>query len=155
MRWWPLYGHDSRDCYAAPAHSWDGPTGVEATLVIARRLLNNPPSAHASPLAAKQWRHDVDQLVAAAINTPYHEGGRQEPTAAHLHSPSVARAPPSAHVPHQARVLSSIATASLRDELIHRRQGEDSRITIERHRERRRNIEGRNVERDFESLAPA
>jgi hypothetical protein len=41
------------------------------------------------------------------------------------------------------------------DELIHRRRGEDSRITIERHRERHRNIEGRNLERDFKSLAPA
>jgi hypothetical protein len=68
----------------------------------------------------------------------------------HSHSPSAAHAPPSAHVPHQARVLPSIATVDLHDELIHRRWGEDSRITIERHRERRRNLE-----RDFESLAPA
>jgi hypothetical protein len=58
-------------------------------------------------------------------------------------------------VPHQARVLPSIATAHLHDELIRRRRGEDSCITIERHCERRRNIEGRNLERDFESLAPA
>jgi hypothetical protein len=58
-------------------------------------------------------------------------------------------------VPHQARVLLSIATADLRDELIRRCQGEDSRITIERHRERHRNVEGCNLERDFESLVPA
>jgi hypothetical protein len=52
-------------------------------------------------------------------------------------------------------VLLSIATSDLHNELIHHRRGADSRITIERHRERRRNIKGRNLERDFESLAPA
>jgi hypothetical protein len=46
-------------------------------------------------------------------------------------------------------------TIDLCDELILRRRGEDSCITIECHRERRRNIEGRNIERDFESLASA
>jgi hypothetical protein len=45
--------------------------------------------------------------------------------------------------------------ADLRDELIRCHWSENSRITIERHRERRRNIEGRNLERDFESIAPA
>jgi hypothetical protein len=74
---------------------------------------------------------------------------------AHSRSPSASRAPPSDRMPHQARVLPSIMTAGLRDELIHCRQGEDSRITIERHRERRCNVESRNLERDFESLAPA
>jgi hypothetical protein len=57
--------------------------------------------------------------------------------------------------PYQAHVLSSIVTADLRDELIHHRWGEDRCITIERHCERRHNIEGRNLERYFESLAPA
>jgi hypothetical protein len=52
-------------------------------------------------------------------------------------------------------VLPSIVMADLRDELICRRKGEDSRITIECHHERHRNIEGRNHERDFESLAPS
>jgi hypothetical protein len=45
--------------------------------------------------------------------------------------------------------------AGLCDELICRRRGEDSHITIERHRERRHNIEGCNLERDFESLVLA
>jgi hypothetical protein len=45
--------------------------------------------------------------------------------------------------------------ADLHDELIHRHRGEDSRITIERHCERRRSVEGRNLKRDFEFLAPA
>jgi hypothetical protein len=98
-------GHDSRDCYVAPALGRDGldtaaSGGVEATLVTARRLLNNPPTVHASPSAAEQWRHDGDHLVVAAINTPHHEGGRQEPVAAHSRSPSAARAPPSARVSH-------------------------------------------------------
>jgi hypothetical protein len=68
--------------------------GVKATLVAARRLLNNPPSAHASPSVAEQWRHDVDQLVIVAINTLHHEGGQQEPTSVHSRSPSATRAPP-------------------------------------------------------------
>jgi hypothetical protein len=33
---------------------------VETTLVAARRLLNNPPSVHASPSAIEQWHHNVD-----------------------------------------------------------------------------------------------
>jgi hypothetical protein len=70
-------------------------------------------------------------------------------------SPLTVRAPPSPHVPHQARILSIIATTDLRDEHIRRRWGEDCRITIEHHRKRRHNIEGRNLERDFKCLAPA
>jgi hypothetical protein len=73
--------------------------GVEATLVVARRLLNNPPSAYASPSAVEQWRHDVDQLIVAAINTPQYDGGRQELTVAHLRSTTAAC------VPHQMCVL--------------------------------------------------
>jgi hypothetical protein len=49
--------------------------GVEATLVTAHRLLNNPPLAHASPSVTEQWHHNVDQFVVAGINTPHHEGG--------------------------------------------------------------------------------
>jgi hypothetical protein len=58
-------------------------------------------------------------------------------------------------VSHQARVLPSIAMADLQDELICRRRSEDSHITIEHHHERRSNIEGRNLKRDFESLVLA
>jgi hypothetical protein len=49
---------------------------VGAMLAAAHQLLNNPPSALASPSAMKQWRHDVDQLIATTINTLHHEGGR-------------------------------------------------------------------------------
>jgi hypothetical protein len=69
--------------------------GVEATLVGAHRLLNNSPSVHASPPTTEQWHHDVNQLIVAAINTPHHEEGRQEPAAMHSRSPSVARILPS------------------------------------------------------------
>jgi hypothetical protein len=127
---------------------------VGATLAASRQLLNNPPSAHASPSAMKQWRHDVDQLIVTTINTPHHEGGWQLPSAAHSRSPSAARAPPYVCMPHQLRMLLSIATTDLHDELIHRCWGEDSQITIECHRERHCNIEGCNLDRDFESLAP-
>jgi hypothetical protein len=43
----------------------------------------------------------------------------------------------------------------LHDKLICRHGGENSRITIEHHRERHCNSKGRNLESDFESLAPA
>jgi hypothetical protein len=45
-------------------------------------------------------------------------------------------------------------TADLRDEINRCRGWEASRTTIERHCERRRNIEGRNLEKDFDSHAP-
>jgi hypothetical protein len=48
---------------------------VRATLAVAHRLLNNPPSVHAFPSIAEQWCHDVDQLVVAAIRI-MREGGR-------------------------------------------------------------------------------
>jgi hypothetical protein len=51
-------------------------TGLEATLEVARQLLHIPPGPHASPSAAEQWCHKVDELIIAAINTPPHGGGR-------------------------------------------------------------------------------
>jgi hypothetical protein len=48
--------------------------GLDAVLLAARQLLNNPPLAGASPSAVEQWRHDVDQLVIATINTPHYKG---------------------------------------------------------------------------------
>jgi hypothetical protein len=103
----------------------------------------------------EQWRHDVDQLIVTAINTTHHEGGQPEPMVAHSRSASATRALPSVRMPHQACLLPIIVMDDLHDELIHSHRGEDSRITIERHRERLHNIDGRNLKRDFESLAPA
>jgi hypothetical protein len=42
----------------------------------------------------------------------------------------------------------------LRDELNRRRAGEDARISLGRVRERRRNLEGHNLEQDFAAAAP-
>jgi hypothetical protein len=50
--------------------------------------------------------------------------------------------------------MASYQTTDLREEINRRRGGEDSRTTIERNRERRRDIEGRNLERDFDLHAP-
>jgi hypothetical protein len=106
MRWWPLYMVTTaatgmqHQRSAGMVRTPPPAAGVEATLVATRQLLNNPPLVHASPSATEQWCHDVDRLVVAAINTPHHEGGRQEPAAAHSRSTLAARAPPSTRVPH-------------------------------------------------------
>jgi hypothetical protein len=143
--------------------------GADATLLMARQLLNNPPPSEASPSAAEEWRRNVDQLVVAAINTPLQERRCQlsaqhshTPTA---HAPSAARAPPVERAPpvgpdacqttrHRAPIA-SYATADLRAEINRRRGGEDGGVTIERRRERRRDIEGCNLEKDFDSHAPS
>jgi hypothetical protein len=46
--------------------------------------------------------------------------------------------------------MASCQTIDLREEINRHRGGEDSRTTIERNHERRRDIEGRNLERDFD-----
>jgi hypothetical protein len=133
--------------------------GPDAALLAACQLLNNPPPIGTSPSAAKQWRHDVDQLVIASINKPHHDGRRQ-PSTQQSHFSSAARAPsvaqagarPSAQ--HRAP-MASYQMTDLREEITRRRGGEDSRTTIERNRERHRDIEGCNLERDFDLHAPA
>jgi hypothetical protein len=51
-------------------------------------------------------------------------------------------------------LMASYRTTDLGEEINRRRGGEDSRTTIEHNRERRRDIEGRNLERDFDLHAP-
>jgi hypothetical protein len=111
-------------------------------LSVARELLRHPPSSKASSGAMKQWRDDVDRLLGMA-----HSGStrsrprpsqRQREASAYVRSPSVR----GAH------------TNDLRAELNRRRAGEDARISLERARERRRNIEGRNLDQDFAAVAP-
>jgi hypothetical protein len=142
--------------------------GADETLLAACQLLNNPPPSGASPSVAEEWCRNVDQLIVAAINTPLHERWCQ-PSAQHSHTtvahvPSAARTPPVERAPpvrpdacqtarHRAP-MASYATADLRAEINRRRGGEDGRVTIERRRERRRDIEGRNLEKDFDSHAP-
>jgi hypothetical protein len=144
--------------------------GADTTLLAACQLLNNPPPSGASPSAAEEWRRNIDQLVVAAINTPLHERWCQ-PSAQYSHTPPVAHAPSAAHAPpvehappvgpdarqtvrHRAP-MASYATADLRAKINRCRGGEDGRVTIERRRERRRDIEGRNLEKDFDSHAPS
>jgi hypothetical protein len=111
-------------------------------LSVARELLRHPPSSKASSGAMKQWRDDVDRLLGMA-----HSGStrsrprpsqRQREASASVRSPS----------------LRGAQTNDLRAELNRRRAGEDARISLERARERRRNIEGRNLDQDFAAVAP-
>jgi hypothetical protein len=111
-------------------------------LSAARELLRHPPSSMASPGAMKQWRDDVDRLLGMAHSTSNksrpRSSRRQHEASASVRSPSVRGA----------------QTNDLRAELNHRRAGEDVRISLERARERRQNVEGRNLDQDFAAVAP-
>jgi hypothetical protein len=48
--------------------------------------------------------------------------------------------------------MASVATTDLQAELNHRREGKDNHITIKCKCVRHRNLEGRNLEKDFGSL---
>jgi hypothetical protein len=120
--------------------------GPDAALLAVRQLLNNPPLDGASPSAAEQWHHDVDQLIIAAINTPHREGRRQ-PSVQQSRFPLAARTPSMARVPlgvpgtclpvRHHTPMASYRTMDLREEISHRQGGEDSRTTIEGNCERR------------------
>jgi hypothetical protein len=75
--------------------------GIDDALLAVRQLLNNSPPSEASPSAAEQRRHDIDQLIIAAINTP-HQERRCQPSAQQsrvlpaTRTPSVATSTPSA-----------------------------------------------------------
>jgi hypothetical protein len=111
-------------------------------LSAARELLRHPPSSTASPGAMKQWRDDVDQLLGMAHSTSTRSmsrsSRRQHEASASVRSPSVRGA----------------QTNDLRAELNRRRAGEDALISLERAREHRQNIEGRNLDQDFAAVAP-
>jgi hypothetical protein len=111
-------------------------------LSAARELLRHPPSTTASPGAIKQWRDDIDRLLGMAHSTSTRSrprsSRRQHEASASVRSPSVRGA----------------QTNDLRAELNRRRTGEDARVSLERARERRQNIEGRNLDQDFTVVAP-
>jgi hypothetical protein len=90
----------------------------------------------------KQWRDDVDRLLSMAHSTlarsKPRSSWRQREATASVRSPSVR----------------GVQTDDLRTELNRRRMGEDARIYLERARERRQNIEGRNLDQDFAAVAP-
>jgi hypothetical protein len=111
-------------------------------LSAARELLRHPPSSTASPGAMKQWRDDVDRLLGMAHSTSTRSrprsSRRQHEASASVRSTSVRGA----------------QTNDLRAELNRRRAGEDARVSLERARERRQIIEGRNLDQDFIVVAP-
>jgi hypothetical protein len=111
-------------------------------LSAARELLRHPPISTASPGAMKQWRDDVDRLLGMAHSTlsrsRTRSSRRQHEASASVRSPSVRGA----------------QTNDLRAELNRRRAGEDARASLGRTRERRQNIDGRNLDQDFAAVAP-
>ena len=111
-------------------------------LSAARVLLRHAPSSTTSPGGMKQWRDDVDQLLGMAHSTSTRSRSRssrrQHEASASVRSPSVRGA----------------QTNDLWAELNHRHAGEDAQISLERARERRQNIEGRNLDQDFAAVAP-
>jgi hypothetical protein len=104
--------------------------------------LRHPPSSTASPGAMKQWRGNVDRLLGMAHSTSTRSrtrsSRRQHEASASVRSPSVRGA----------------QTNDLRAELNRRRAGGDARVSLERARERRQNIGGRNLDQDFAAVAP-
>jgi hypothetical protein len=90
----------------------------------------------------KQWLDDIDRLLGMVHSTSTRSrprsSRRQREATTSVRSPSVRGA----------------QTDDLRAELNRRRTGDDARISLERARERRQNIEGRNLDRDFAAEAP-
>jgi hypothetical protein len=90
----------------------------------------------------KQWRDDVDRLLGMAHSTSSRSrprsSRRQREAMASVRSPSVRGA----------------QIDDLWAELNRRGTGEDAQVSLERERERRQNIEGRNLDRDFAAEAP-
>jgi hypothetical protein len=126
-----------------PAQASRTPSRAAPTaLSAARELLRHPPSSTASPGAMKQWRDDVDRLLGMAHSTSSRSrprsSWRQREAMASVCSPSI----------------SGAQTDDLWAELNRRCTGEDARVSLERACERRQNIEGRNLDRDFAAEAP-
>jgi hypothetical protein len=90
----------------------------------------------------KQWHDDVDRLLGMTHSTSTRSrprsSRRQREATASVRSPSVRGA----------------QTDNLRAELNRRRTGEDAQVSLERACERRQNIEGHNLDRDFAAEAP-
>jgi hypothetical protein len=90
----------------------------------------------------KQWKDDVDRLLNMAHSTSTRSKARssrrQHEASASVRSPSVRGA----------------QTNNLRAELNRRHAGEDARVSLERARERRQNINGRDLDQDFAAVAP-
>jgi hypothetical protein len=90
----------------------------------------------------KQWCDDVDRLLNMAHSSSTRprprSSRRQHEVSASVRSPSARAAP----------------TEDLRAELNRRRAGKDAHISLERACEHRQNVEGRNLDYDFTTVAP-
>jgi hypothetical protein len=90
----------------------------------------------------KQWRDDVDRLLGMA------------------HSGSTRSRPWSSRRQHEATAsvrspwVRGAQTNDLQAELNRRRAREDAQVSLQRAREHRLNIEGRNLDQDFAAVAP-
>jgi hypothetical protein len=89
----------------------------------------------------KQWRDDVDRLLDMA-----HSGSTRS-------RPRPSRRQHEASASVRSPLVRGAQTNDLRAELNRRRAGEDARISLERARERRQNIKGRNLDQDFVAVA--
>jgi hypothetical protein len=125
-----------------PAQTSRASRAAPRALSAARELLRHPPNSTASPGAMKQWRDDVDRLLSMA------------------HSGSTRPRPRSSWCQHEASasvrspLVRAASTKELRAELNRKRAGEDARVSLERVRERRQNVEGRNLDYDLAAVAP-
>jgi hypothetical protein len=90
----------------------------------------------------KQWRDDVDRLLSMAHSTSTRSKAR---SSRRQHEASVSVRSPS---------VRGTQANDLRAELNRRRAGEDARVSLERARERRQNINGRDLDQDFAVVAP-
>jgi hypothetical protein len=133
--------HAARKHTAAQASRTPSRASLGA-LSATMELLRHPPSSTASPGVMKQWRDDVYRLLGMAHSTSTRSrtrsSRRQHEALASVRSPSVRGA----------------QTNDLWAELNRRRAGEDARVSLERARERRQNIDGRNLDQDFAAVAP-
>jgi hypothetical protein len=128
--------------HATAQTSWTPSRVAPGALSAARELLCHPPRSTASPGAMKQWRDDVDRLLGMAHSTSTRSRPR---SSQRQHESSVSVRSP---------LVRGAQTNDLRTELNRRRAGEDARVSLERVRERRLNIEGRNLDQDFAAVAP-
>jgi hypothetical protein len=148
-----------------PAQTSRASRAVPGALSAARELLRHPPSSTASPGAIKQWRDDVDRLLGMAhsgsARSRPQSSQRQHEASASVRSPSMRAAPTEDLRAELNRRRAGEDTPvslerpdDLRAELNRSRAGEDARVSLERARERRQNIEGRNLDLDFTTVAP-
>jgi hypothetical protein len=148
-----------------PAQASRASRAAPGALSVAKELLRHPPSSTASLGAMKQWRDDVDRLLgmvhSGSARPKTRSSRRQHEASASVHSPSL-RAEPTedlrAELNHRRAgeddPVSLERSDDLRVELNCRRAGEDARVSLERAHERWLNFEGRNLDHDFDGVAP-